>query len=141
MEGNNQITVKDWMDHLRWHIEYLESQKNHYENFRIPTITLLFIFLSTFATSIINFQWIYGLLSLMVILFSAYMLSFINKKGSQYFKLSDEIASLLNSILLQDNVVIDGIRIEFMEISSRHGSLDESGEMRLEELKGRKEKK
>lgn len=140
MGGDNQLTIKDWVEHLHWLIDNIEVAKNHNEKFRIPTITFLIVSLSTLVTSIFIFHWIYVVLSTLSALFSSYMIYYINRENGYLSILSNDMAKILNHLLIHDDIDINTIRIEYIKVCSKHSPIGKITQKRLRELEMKKAK-
>jgi hypothetical protein len=141
MEGNYQLTIKDWIDHLHWVIENLEHSRNHLEKFRIPILTLLIVSLFSLGTTIFTFQWLYVILSSIGIFFSTIMLHIMNRYNYHFNDISNDFSKMMNYLLTHDKINNDVIRIEYMKICSKYYPIGKLSQKRLEELKRKKAKK
>ena len=140
MEGEDEITIKDWIDYLRWIVDYIDRSLHYQSNLFIPLVTFLILSFLSLIQSIINYNLLYIILSLIGIIIASIIIMVIGYSNNHLNDQSDDIEELLDELLIYDNIEINDVRIRYMEICSKYEPFGEKSQKRLKDLKKQKEK-
>ena len=112
--------IKDWVDYLRWNLDYIQNYLMHNYNILITIYGFLIGSILLFVASLITTQWIYivlGVIGIVIAIIFAYTIDNVNKKLSAEEK---EFQILLNLIMLDKIRDIQKIKFIFYKIAEKY---------------------
>jgi hypothetical protein len=119
--GGIMITVQNWINHLHWEIDNINTNINHNNKMLIPIYTLLFASFLFLVNSLLVSDYINSLFGLIGMIIGFYGVNLKIDANTKLENQIDDMQYLLNYILLRKKrITVNNIKDCYFQILIKH---------------------